>query len=72
MLTDVHVEFDEDERWFAVHRGAFVIAANLADTARTVPVQGGGEIVLATGDADTPDAGLVLGAQSAVVLRRAG
>ena len=70
-LTAVHVDYDEDERWFAVHRGAFTIAANFADSPRTVPVEHA-HVVLATGDAEPTEAAVTLGAQSAAVLRRAG
>jgi maltooligosyltrehalose trehalohydrolase len=69
-LTRVHVDYDEDERWLAMHRGSFVVAANLADAPRTVPVPGL-ETVLATGSADTTEVAVTLGPESAAVLRRA-
>ena len=68
-LTRVHVDFDEDERWLAVHRGSFVVAANLADAPRTVPVPGL-EVVLATGDVDANDIAVTLGPETAAVLKR--
>jgi maltooligosyltrehalose trehalohydrolase len=69
-LTRVRVEFDEDERWIVVHRGSFVVAANLADAPRTVPLAGL-EVVLATGAADVNELAVTLGPESAAVLRQA-
>jgi maltooligosyltrehalose trehalohydrolase len=37
-LSHVAVTYDEAERWLVVRRGRFVVACNLADTARDVPV----------------------------------
>jgi maltooligosyltrehalose trehalohydrolase len=67
-LADVRVDFDESAQWFIVHRGSFRIAANLAETAQQLPVDGG-EIVLTTGDASTGTDGLLLGAETAAILR---
>jgi maltooligosyltrehalose trehalohydrolase len=68
-LADVHVEFDESAQWVIVRRGSFRVAANLAGTAQQLPVDGG-DVVLATGDATTGPDGLLLGAESAAILRR--
>ena len=65
---DVRVEFDEAAQWVIVHRGAFRVAANLAEAAQTVPIPGG-EVVLATRDATAGADGLRLAAESAAVLR---
>jgi maltooligosyltrehalose trehalohydrolase len=67
-LDTVRVEFDEDARWLVIHRGAFRVAANLADRLQPVPVSGG-EVVLATGAAAPGDHRLTLGPQSAAIVR---
>jgi maltooligosyltrehalose trehalohydrolase len=67
-LDTVRVEFDEDARWLVIHRGAFRVAANLADRPQPVPVSGG-EVVLATGAAAPGDHRLTLGPQSAAIVR---
>jgi maltooligosyltrehalose trehalohydrolase len=36
-LDDVMVAYDDEERWIAVRRGSFVVAANLAKTEQRVP-----------------------------------
>ncbi len=40
-LSLVTVDFDEDERWVIVHRGAFRVLANLADQAQLLPCASG-------------------------------
>jgi maltooligosyltrehalose trehalohydrolase len=40
-LDRVEVDFDEDAKWIIVHRGAFEVAANLADHAQPLPVTSG-------------------------------
>ena len=67
-LRRVQVEFDEDAQWLIVHRGGFRVAANLADHAQQLPVEGG-TVVLATDTASPASAGLDLAAESAAVLR---
>jgi maltooligosyltrehalose trehalohydrolase len=67
-LAAMHVDFDENARWLVVHRGAFRVAANLADEAQRVPVVSG-QVVLATGSASPSPDGLLLAAQSAAVVR---
>jgi maltooligosyltrehalose trehalohydrolase len=66
----VHVDFDEDARWFVVRRGAITVVANFAATEQTVPAVGG-EVLLATGGHAVSDPGVTLAAESAVVLRAA-
>jgi maltooligosyltrehalose trehalohydrolase len=44
-LDHLGVDFDEDQRWIVLRRGAFAIACNLGTEPVTVPV--GGEVVLA-------------------------
>ncbi len=46
-LDHLRVEYDEDQRWIVLHRGAFSIACNLNSEAVEVPVVG--EVVLASG-----------------------
>ena len=40
-LSLVTVDFDEDEQWVIVHRGAFRVLANLADQAQLLPCASG-------------------------------
>jgi maltooligosyltrehalose trehalohydrolase len=44
-LTDVRAEYDEQARWFLLHRGRFALAVNLGANDATVPVTG--KVVLA-------------------------
>ncbi len=44
-LDDLRIEYDEDARWFVMHRGALAIACNLGTEAVDVPVAG--EVMLA-------------------------
>ncbi len=67
-LAAVAVDFDEDARWVVVHRGAFRVVANLADTPTAVPLPAG-EIVLATGETTPGMDGLRLAGRSAAILR---
>jgi maltooligosyltrehalose trehalohydrolase len=39
-LDDLTVDYDEDERWVVVHRGALRLACNLGADPVTVPVGG--------------------------------
>jgi maltooligosyltrehalose trehalohydrolase len=49
-FENVRVEHDQQQRWIVVHRGpSVVIAANLADSAVTLPI--GGRLLLSTSDA---------------------
>lgn len=65
-LDHMSIEFDEDERWIVLHRGAFAIACNLGGQPATVPVSG--QLVLAS---DTPEIGesTVLRGHSFAILR---
>ena len=68
-LDRVEVEFDEDQRWIIVRRGALLVIANVGDDDRVVPAAGT-EVLLAS----EPGCGIVHGgvrlpAQSAVVVR---
>lgn len=46
----VGTNFDEQARWLVVRRGHFSIATNLASTAQPVPLEGAGQVVLASAD----------------------
>ncbi len=67
-LDQVAVDFDEAANWLVVHRGGFRVAVNLADDEQRLPVPAA-QIVLSTGPAAPADAGLVLGARTAAVVR---
>jgi maltooligosyltrehalose trehalohydrolase len=67
-LRRVEVAYDEDEGWVVISRGAFLVAANLAAAEQPVPVPSG-EISLATGAARFAADRLLLGRQSAAVVR---
>jgi maltooligosyltrehalose trehalohydrolase len=65
-LTDLRIDYDEQDRWIVLYRGALAIACNLGEAAATVPVTG--SVVLAW---DEPAVGetTVLPGHSFVVLR---
>jgi maltooligosyltrehalose trehalohydrolase len=67
-LREVEVAYDEDARWVVIDRGRFRVAANLGSAEQPVPVPSG-EIVLATGAAQFDADRLVLGGESAAVVR---
>ncbi|MDT4933704.1 MAG: maltooligosyltrehalose trehalohydrolase [Pseudonocardiales bacterium] len=66
-LLRVEVDYDEDARWLAVHRGRFRVVANLAGAAQDVPVRAR-EVVFATGSAGVVNRGLHLAAESAAIV----
>lgn len=68
-LTAVALDYDEDAGWLVVHRGGFDIAVNLAGAEQALPVTAI-EIVLATGTAAADGDRLVLGPESAAIVRR--
>jgi maltooligosyltrehalose trehalohydrolase len=68
-LDEVGVEFDEARGWLVVRRGGFLVIANVGGAPQVVPAPGR-EILLATDDRSTvTDDGVLLPAQSAVVVR---
>ncbi len=74
-LTDprfgtVHCEFDEEARWFRLDREGVSVVLNFAEEPRVVPVVGGSDILLSTGDADPVDGAVELAARTAAVVRR--
>ena len=67
-LREVTVDYDEDANWLVVHRGAFRVAVNLAGAEQRLSVAAT-DIVLATGPARTDGDGLVLGPDTAAIVR---
>ncbi|WP_073384741.1 malto-oligosyltrehalose trehalohydrolase [Jatrophihabitans endophyticus] len=67
-LRAVSLDYDEDAQWLVVHRGAFRVAVNLAATEQAVPVAAK-QLVLATGPARPEADHVVLGPETAAVLR---
>jgi maltooligosyltrehalose trehalohydrolase len=67
-LTQVHVEFDEDSRWLAVHRGGLRVLANFDTLQRQVPVRAT-EILLATAECHARPDGILLAGESAAIVR---
>jgi maltooligosyltrehalose trehalohydrolase len=65
-LDDLRIEYDEEQRWIVMHRGALAVACNLGKTSATVPVAG--TVVLAWDEPTVGDA-TVLPGHSFVVLR---
>jgi maltooligosyltrehalose trehalohydrolase len=68
-LDQVRVDFDEDARWFVMHRGQFQILLNLAEHEQTVGIEHVREVVLRVGSAELGPSGVVLGPESAAVAR---
>ncbi|MGE0215832.1 malto-oligosyltrehalose trehalohydrolase [Mycolicibacterium sp.] len=67
-LDHLRVDYDEDQRWFVMHRGALSIVCNLGDDAVDVPVVG--EVVLAWDEPSIDSNATRLDRHSIVVLRR--
>jgi len=67
-LDDVRIDYDEDARWFVMHRGAFAIACNLGESDADVPVAG--EAVLSWGEPKVSAESTRLGGHSVAVLRQ--
>ena len=67
----MQVDFDEQEAWLQVRRGAFLVIANLAADPRPHDVGAAAEVVLSTGDTVRDGAWLTLTARSAAVVRTA-
>lgn len=66
-LDNLRIDFDEDARWFVMHRGGFDIVCNLGTDTVEVPVSG--EVVLSWGEVAAAGAASRMGAHSAAVLR---
>jgi maltooligosyltrehalose trehalohydrolase len=73
-LTDSHldrvqVEFDEEQRWIIVRRGALVVIANVGEEDQVVPAACSEILLASDADCTLTDGGVHLQAQSAVVAR---
>jgi maltooligosyltrehalose trehalohydrolase len=66
-LDHMAVDFDEEQRWIVLRRGALSIACNLGDAEATVPVTG--ELVLGWGSPVVGDSSVTLAGQSFAVVR---
>ncbi|CDO08616.1 malto-oligosyltrehalose trehalohydrolase [Mycolicibacterium cosmeticum] len=66
-LPHLRVEYDEDSRWIAMHRGAFAVVCNLNTEAVLVPVTG--TVVLASDDPAPDGSATRLPGHSFAVLR---
>ena len=67
-LDHLRIDYDEDARWFVMHRGAFAIACNFGEAEVDVPVTG--EAVLSWGEPQTATDTTRLGGHSVAVLRQ--
>ena len=67
-LDHMSIDFDEEQRWIVLHRGAVSIACNLGTEPVTVPVSG--ELLLAWENPDIMAGATVLAGHSFAVLRR--
>jgi len=68
-LDRVDVTFDEDERWFVLHRGSLRVLVNFAARPQTVPVSDIDDILFSTGGVELTGAGAVLSGESAAIVR---
>ena len=66
-LDHLRVDYDEDQQWIVMHRGALAIACNLGTEAVDVPVTG--EVVLAWGEPVVSAETTVLEGHSFAILR---
>ncbi len=71
-LDRVDVTFDEDARWFIVHRGSLRVLVNFAPGPQTVPVSDIDDILFGTGEIELTGAGAVLSGESAAIVRLGG
>jgi maltooligosyltrehalose trehalohydrolase len=67
-LDHLRIDYDEQQRWIVMHRGAFAIACNLGEQAVSVPVTG--EVVLAWDEPRTASDATELAPHSFAVLHR--
>ena len=66
-LEHLRIDYDEDERWFVMHRGALSVLCNLGETPVDVPVAG--DMVLAWGEPVTGVDSTRLGGHTVAVVR---
>lgn len=67
-LDHLRIEYDEERRWFIMHRGSLSIVCNLGEQAVEVPVTG--DVVLAWGEPNVQATTTRLDGHSAAVLRQ--
>jgi maltooligosyltrehalose trehalohydrolase len=67
-LRHVRVDIDEDERWLVMHRGGLRVLANLSAHERTIAVDAY-DLVLATGALEVGPGRVVIGPESAAIVR---
>jgi maltooligosyltrehalose trehalohydrolase len=65
-LDHMRIDFDEEQRWIVLHRGAVAVACNLGEEPVSVPVAG--DLVLAW-DSPTVDESTTLPGHSFAILR---
>jgi len=68
-LDHVDVTFDEDARWFVLHRGSLRVLVNFAAEPQMIPVSDIDDVLFSTGEVELTGAGAVLSAESAAVVR---
>ncbi len=67
-LDHLRVDYDEDARWFVMHRGSIAVACTLGESDTDVPVTG--DVLLTFGDADVGADTTRMGGHSVAVLRQ--
>ncbi|MCG7593504.1 malto-oligosyltrehalose trehalohydrolase [Mycobacterium sp. PSTR-4-N] len=67
-LDHLRIDYDEDARWFVMHRGAFAVVCTLGDSDVDVPVTG--DAVLTFGDAEVGTDATRMGGHAVAVLRQ--
>jgi maltooligosyltrehalose trehalohydrolase len=71
-LDRVDVTFDEDERWFVLHRGSLRVLVNFATHPQMLPVSAISDVLYSTGDVEFTGAGAVLSGESAAIVALRG
>lgn len=64
-LDHMTIEYDEEQRWIVLHRGAFAIACNLGEGSVTVPA--GGQVVLASAEPEIGESTVLQGHSFAIL-----
>ena len=67
-LTNLVVDYDEDQRWIVMRRGRIAVACNLGEQRVRVPATG--EVLLGWGEPDVDAEGATLPGHSVVIVRR--
>jgi maltooligosyltrehalose trehalohydrolase len=66
---EVGTRHDDEARWLAVDRGPYRLCCNFADAPQALPLDGHGEIVVATDAAELRDGAVVVGALGGALVR---